>query len=85
MNAEETKRKAFFEKANANKANFDLHRDLIEEHLCSGDKMYYDDLRIFAERQVIDNMLLLKLMEYAEAYHQSKLKEGQKEHLCPLL
>jgi hypothetical protein len=68
MTEQELKRKAFFEKANQNKANFDLHRDLIEKHLCSGNKMYYDDLKVFAERQVIDNMLLLKLMEYAEEY-----------------
>lgn len=74
MTEQEQKRKAFFEKANANKANFDLHRNLIEKHLCSGNIMYYDDLEVFAERQVIDNMLLLKLMEYAEAYHEAKVR-----------
>lgn len=71
----EEKRAAFMDKASKNKANFDLHRDLIEKHLCSGNKMYSDDLKIFYERQVVDNVLLLKLMEYAEEYHKEKTKE----------
>jgi hypothetical protein len=81
MTEKELKRKAFLEKAIKNLENFELHRSLIKKHLCFGDKMYHEDLKIFAERQVIDNMLLIKLMEYAEEYaenillKQNKIKE----------
>jgi hypothetical protein len=68
----------FIKKAESEKANFELHKRLIEYHLCDrGDKNYSNDLKEFAEKQVVDGNLLLSLMEYAEAYHEelSKLRQ----------
>jgi len=68
----EQKKEAFIAKAMVNKKNFELHKTLIEKHLCIGGEMYIKDLKVLYERQVVDNYLLLNLMEYAEEY--SKLK-----------
>jgi hypothetical protein len=63
----------FIKKAKLEKANFELHKKLIEYHLCDReDKDYSNDIKEFAEKQVIDGNLLLSLMEYAEEYSQKK-------------
>lgn len=68
MTEQELKKEQFITKAMANKANFELHKNLIEKHLCIGGEMYIKDLKALYERQVVDNQLLLNLMEYAEEY-----------------
>ena len=69
------KKEEFIKKAESEKANFELHKRLIEYHLCDReDKNYSNDLKEFAEKQVVDGNLLLSLMEYAEAYHKETLK-----------
>jgi hypothetical protein len=68
MTEQELKKEQFIAKAMANKEKFALHKKLIEENLCIGGKMYIEDLKIFAERQVVDNELLLNLMQYAESF-----------------
>jgi len=40
----------------------------FEKDLSVEDKMFVEDLKNFAERRVVDNFLLIKLMEYAEEY-----------------
>jgi hypothetical protein len=68
----------FIKKAESEKANFELHKRLIEYHLCDReDKNYSNDLKEFAEKQVVDGNLLLSLMEYAEAYHEELSKLHQ--------
>ena len=68
----------FIKKAESEKANFELHKRLIEYHLCDReDKNYSNDLKEFAEKQVVDGNLLLSLMEYAEAYHEELSKFHQ--------
>lgn len=69
MNEQELKKEQFIAKAMENKEKFAIHKRLIEENLCIGGKMYIEDLKVFAERQVVDNQLLLNLMEYAEKFH----------------
>ena len=75
----ESKKKEFLEKARKNKENFDLHRNLIEQHLCISNKEYFEDLKKFYERQVVSGSLLLRLIEYAEEYHRitDNKKEGE--------
>lgn len=68
MNEQELKKEQFIAKAMANKEKFAIHKRLIEENLCIGGKMYIKDLKVFAERQVVDNQLLLNLMQYAESF-----------------
>lgn len=59
--------------------NFELHKRLINFHLCDREnKNYSNDLKQFAEKQVVDGNLLLSLMEYAEEYHQERLKLDQR-------
>jgi predicted nucleic acid-binding Zn ribbon protein len=72
MSEQELKKEQFIAKAMANKANFELHKNLIEKHLCIGGAMYIKDLKVFYERQVVDNQLLINLMEYAESYAEEK-------------
>jgi len=72
MTQQELKKEAFIAKAMANKENFQLHKSLIEKHLCIGGEIYIKDLKAFYQRQVVDNQLLLNLMEYAQEY--AKLK-----------
>jgi hypothetical protein len=68
----------FIKKAEAEKANFELHKRLIDFHLCDREnKNYSNDLKEFAEKQVVDGNLLLSLMEYAEAYHEELSKLHQ--------
>jgi len=64
----ESNQNAFINKANKSKANNELHIHLMSHHLCFGNKKYHDDLKEFAQKQVINETLLLKLMEYAEEY-----------------
>lgn len=82
MNEQELKKEQFIAKAMENKEKFEIHRRLIEENLCIGGKMYIEDLKMFAERQVVDNQLLLNLMEYAESfakeYHKLQMVNLQK-------
>lgn len=68
MTEQELKREQFIAKAMENKEKFAIHKRLIEENLCIGGKMYIEDLKVFAERQVVDNQLLLNLMQYAESF-----------------
>jgi hypothetical protein len=68
MSEQELKKEQFIAKAMENKRKFEIHKRLIEEHLCIGGEMYIKDLKVFAERQVVDNQLLLNLMEYAESF-----------------
>jgi len=68
MSEQELKKEQFIAKAMENKRKFEIHKRLIEEHLCIGGEMYMQDLKAFAERQVVDNQLLLNLMEYAESF-----------------
>ncbi len=68
MSEQELKKEQFIAKAMENKKKFEIHKRLIEEHLCIGGEMYIKDLKVFAERQVVDNQLLLNLMEYAESF-----------------
>jgi hypothetical protein len=71
-------KKEFIKKAESEKANFELHKRLIEYHLCDReDKNYSNDLKEFAEKQVVDGNLLLSLMEYAEAYYEERIKSSQ--------
>ena len=68
MNEQELKKEQFIAKAMENKEKFEIHKRLIEENLCINGKMYIEDLKVFAEKQVIDNQLLLNLMKYAESF-----------------
>ncbi len=73
LNQNRMKKEEFIKKAKLEKANFELHIKLIEYHLCDReDKDYSNDIKEFAEKQVIDGNLLLSLMEYAEEYSQKK-------------
>ena len=74
MTEQELKKEQFIAKAMANKEKFALHKKLIEEKLCIGGKMYIEDLKVFSERQVVDNQLLLNLMEYAESFEKERFK-----------
>ena len=76
MTEQELKREQFIAKAMENKEKFAIHKRLIEENLCIGGKMYIQDLKIFAERQVVDNQLLLNLMEYAENFAKETMKKA---------
>lgn len=68
----------FIKKAETEKANFELHKRLIDFHLCDREnKNYSNDLKEFAEKQVVDGNLLLSLMEYAEAYYEERSKLHQ--------
>ena len=67
------KKEEFIKKAETEKANFELHIRLINFHLCNREnKNYSNDLKVFAEKQVVDGNLLLSLMEYAEEYSQKQ-------------
>ncbi len=68
MNENELKKEQVIAKAMENKKKFEIHKRLIEEYLCIGGEMYIKDLKVFYERQVVDNQLLLNLMEYAESF-----------------
>ena len=74
MNEQELKKEQFIAKAMENKEKFAIHKRLIEENLCIGGKMYVEDLKVFAERQVVDNQLLLNLMQYSEDFSKEYLK-----------
>ena len=76
MTEQELKKEQFIAKAMENKEKFTLHKKLIEEILCVGGKMYIEDLKVFAERQVVDNQLLLNLMEYAENFAKETMKKA---------
>lgn len=72
------KKEEFIKKAETEKANFELHKRLIDFHLCDReDKNYSNDIKEFAEKQVVDGNLLLSLMEYAEAYYEERSKLTQ--------
>jgi len=74
MNKEE-----FLKKAKENKENDELHFKLIEYYLCDRENAGYSkDLKTFADRQVVEDNLLLSLMEYAEQYHLIKSAISQK-------
>jgi hypothetical protein len=67
------RQQVFFKNANKEKRNFELHQTLIIKHLCDRENTQYsDDLKNFAERQVVDGNLLISLMEYAEEYGEVK-------------
>lgn len=70
------RKQVFFKNANREKRNFELHKSLIEKHLCDREnKQYSEDLKAFAEKQVVDGNLLLSLIEYAEEYCRVKYGE----------
>lgn len=74
----------FIKKAETEKANFELHKRLIDFYLCDREnKNYSNDLKKFAERQVVDGNLLLSLMEYAEAYYEERSKLRQPKVISP--
>ena len=87
MTEQELKKEQFIAKAMENKEKFAIHKRLIEENLCIGGKMYIEDLKVFAERQVVDNQLLLNLMEYAESfskeYHKLQMEKLKKVNDLP--
>lgn len=68
MEEKELKKKAFLEKAEVNKMNFELHTKLIKKHLILSGRKYHDDLKSFYEKLVIGDFLLMQLMDYAEEY-----------------
>ncbi len=76
MTEQELKKEQFIAKAMENKEKFAIHKRLIEENLCIGGEMYIKDLKVFAERQVVDNQLLLNLMEYAENFAKETMKKA---------
>ena len=75
MSEQELKKEQFIAKAMENKKKFEIHKRLIEKHLCIGGEIYIEDLKNFAKRQIVDNQLLLNLMAYAEDYA-SELKSS---------
>ena len=75
MTEQELKKEQFIAKAMAKREKFAIHKRLIEENLCIGGKMYLEDLKVFSERQVVDNQLLLNLMEYAENFAKETIKK----------
>lgn len=79
MTEQELKKEQFIAKAMENKEKFALHKKLIEQNLCIGGKMYIEDLKVFAERQVVDNHLLLNLMQYSEDFSIEYLKLKSKK------
>lgn len=87
MTEQELKKEEFIAKAMVNKEKFALHKKLIEQNLCIGGEMYIKDLKVFAERQVVDNQLLLNLMEYAESfakeYHKLQMEKLKKVNDLP--
>ena len=102
MKNQELKKEQFIAKAMENKEKFELHKELIEKHLCLNkfppvhvkffekdlsveDKMFVEDLKNYAERRVVDNLLLVKLMEYAEEYHEIQNRKMKYENLEPLI
>lgn len=74
MNEQELKNEQLIAKAMENKEKFAIHKRLIEENLCIGGKMYIQDLKVFTERQVVDNQLLLNLMQYSEDFAKEYFK-----------
>lgn len=74
--SQEERKQVFFKNTNKDKRNFELHKSLIEKHLCNREnKQYSEDLKAFAEKQVVDGNLLLSLIEYAEEYCRVKYGE----------
>jgi len=77
MTEKELKKEAFLKKASANKMNFDLHLELVKKHLIFEDKRYIEDLKVFYERLVVGDALLLQLMDYAEEYANRRALAGK--------
>lgn len=73
--ANKRKQKQFLQQAEENQKDFELHRELIEKHLCYGGKTYHKDLQTFADTQRVESHLLLRLIQYAEDYHLLTLKK----------
>jgi hypothetical protein len=70
METQEEKKKAFFEKAEKNKKNFELHKELIAKHIggWNTDKMRNSSIEHFLQTGKPSGGFLLALMQYAEDY-----------------
>ena len=67
---QEEKKKAFFEKAEKNKKNFELHKELIAKNIggWNTDKMRNSSIEHFWQTGKPSESFLLALMQYAEDY-----------------
>lgn len=84
METKEEKKDAFMKKATDNKANFDLHRELIAKHIGGWelDVMRNASVESYFKKGKVSGGLLLGLIEYAEEYANSRnliLKETLKQ------
>ena len=69
---QEEKKAAFMKKAAENKANFELHKKLIEENLENWNGLKKVSIDHFAQTGKVSGSFFLALMEYAEKYHEAK-------------
>lgn len=71
----EDKKAAFLKKAQANKENFELHKQLIEESIKPlSYHLGKESVKHFYETGSVSGGFLLALMEYAENYADTKVK-----------
>lgn len=69
----------FLQKAIENKANDDLHAQLIKEHLENWNGLEKSSIEYFFKTGKVSGSLYLALMEYAESYHNAKIKIIEKQ------
>lgn len=68
----EEKKEDFMKKAAENKANFDLHKKLINEKLNNWQEPQKSSIEHFYKTGKASGSFLLALIDYAESYHNNK-------------